>query len=240
MAIQPSFQKSGFAQPHSLEQVEAEQKRFIWRVYRWMTVGLGLSGGVALFTASSEAMLNIVLQPFVMYGLLIAELIMVWSFSAVARRASAAVAAGLFLSYAAVNGLTLAIIFLIYTKTSIAQVFFVTTGTFAAMSLYGWATKRDLTSVGSFCMMGLIGVIIAGVVNIFVRSDMLGFMLSCAGVVVFVGLTAYDTQKIKELNIIGNEGTDEDTKEALHGALVLYLDFINLFLYLLRLLGKRR
>jgi FtsH-binding integral membrane protein len=230
----------GFAQPFTQEQVDAEQKRFIWRVYRWMTVGLGLTGLISMFTASSEAMREIVYNPIVFYGLIIGELIMVWTFSSIARRASALTAMALFLTYAAMNGLTLSVIFLHYTRSSIADVFFVTTGTFGAMSLYGYTTKRDLTSVGSFAFMGLIGVLIAGVVNLFIRSDMLGFILSCAGVVVFVGLTAYDTQKIKSLNVIGNEGTDEDTKEALNGALILYLDFINLFLYLLRLLGKRR
>ena len=149
-------------------------------------------------------------------------------------------AAGLFYVYAILNGLTLSVVFLIYTKGSIATTFFVTAGTFAGMSAYGYITKRDLTSVGNFMMMGLFGLIIASVVNMFMRSEMIYWVTTYAGILIFVGLTAYDTQKIKELNVIGNAGTDEDHKEAIHGALILYLDFINLFLYLLRLLGRRR
>jgi FtsH-binding integral membrane protein len=157
-----------------------------------------------------------------------------------ARRMSSIGAGILFLAYAVTNGVTLACIFLMYTKSSIASTFFVSAGTFGAMSAYGYATKRDLTGLGSFCMMGLFGLIIASVVNLFLGSPMIYWLTTFMGVIVFVGLTAYDTQKIKQLNIIGNEGTDEDRKEAIHGALVLYLDFINLFLYLLRLFGRRR
>lgn len=236
-----SQQYDGFSSAVSATRVEDEQKRFIARVYRWMTVGLGLTGVVSLFVASSPALLQAIFgNRIVFFGLLFLELAMVWSFSSIAARASATTAMALFLAYSAVNGLTLSVIFLAYTATSIARVFFITTATFGAMSAYGALTKRDLTSVGSFATMGLFGLIIAGVVNLFLQSSAMHFILSCAGVVVFVGLTAYDTQKIKGLNVIGNEGTDDDTKEALNGALVLYLDFINLFLSLLRLLGSRR
>jgi hypothetical protein len=131
-------------------------------------------------------------------------------------------------------------IFVVYTSASITSTFLVTAGTFGAMSLYGYTTKKDLTSWGSFLFMGLIGIIIASVVNIFMQSSMMHMIITYAGVLIFVGLTAYDTQKIKEMNILGNEGTDEDTKEAIRGALTLYLDFINLFLMLLRLMGDRR
>jgi FtsH-binding integral membrane protein len=158
----------------------------------------------------------------------------------VARRLSAIGAAALFYVYAIMNGLTLSVVFLVYTQESIASTFFVTAGTFAGMSAYGYLTKRDLTSAGSFFFMGLWGLIIAMVVNMFLHSPMLYWGISIFGVLIFVGLTAYDTQKIKELNVIGNSGTDEDHKEAIHGALILYLDFVNLFLYLLRLLGRRR
>jgi hypothetical protein len=230
-----------WARPISADQVADENKRFMWRVYRWMTVGLAVTGVVALMVAMSETAINIILgNPFVFYGLLIVELIMVWTFSSVAKKASAMIAMALFLAYAFVNGLTLSVIFLVYTAQSVGQVFFITAGTFGGMSAYGYFTKRDLTSVGSFCIMGLWGLILAMVVNLFIGSAMMGFIISCAGVVIFVGLTAYDTQKIKELNVIGNEGTEDDTKEALNGALILYLDFINLFLQLLRLLGRRR
>jgi hypothetical protein len=165
---------------------------------------------------------------------------MVFSFSAVARRASAAVAGALFLTYAVVNGLTLSAIFLIYTRSSIATTFFVTGGTFATMSAYGYATKKELSGLGHFAMMGLIGLLIGSLVNLFLQSPMLHWLTTFVGVIVFTCLIAYDTQKIKQLNVIGNEGTDEDHKEAIHGALILYLDFVNLFLYLLRLLGSRR
>jgi FtsH-binding integral membrane protein len=127
-----------------------------------------------------------------------------------------------------------------YTESSIASTFLVTAGTFAGMSFYGYTTKKDLTSWGSFLFMGLIGIIIASVVNIFLQSSAMYWVITYAGVLIFVGLTAYDTQKIKEMNILGNEGTEEDTKEAIRGALTLYLDFINLFLMLLRIMGTRR
>ena len=130
--------------------------------------------------------------------------------------------------------------FVVYTAASITSTFLVTAGTFGAMSFYGYTTKKDLTSWGSFLFMGLIGIIIASLVNIFLQSPMMHWIITYAGVLIFVGLTAYDTQKIKEMNILGNEGTDEDTKEAIRGALTLYLDFINLFLMLLRIMGDRR
>ena len=230
---------SGFGP--SAAQVAAENQRFIARVYRWMTLGLGVTAVVAMMVASTPALAELVLgNRIVFYGLLIAELAMVWTFSSIAARASVGVAMALFLSYAAVNGLTLSAIFLIYTASSIGGAFLVTTGTFGAMSLYGAVTKRDLSSVGAFAMMGLIGLILASIVNIFLQSGALGFITSCAGVLIFTLLTAYDTQKLKAMNVIGNEGTDDDTKEALNGALVLYLDFVNLFLSLLRLMGSRR
>ncbi|MCK6549379.1 Bax inhibitor-1/YccA family protein [Myxococcota bacterium] len=234
-------QHDGFTSAVSAAQVEDEQRRFIMRVYRWMSVGLGVTGLVSMFVSMSPRIMEAIFgNRIVFFGLLILELVMVWSFSSIAARASAATAMALFLAYSFVNGLTLSVIFLAYTATSVARVFFITTATFGAMSLYGAVTKRDLTSVGSFATMGLLGLIIASIVNLFLQSSAMHFILSCVGVVVFVGLTAYDTQKIKEMNVIGNEGSDDDTKEALNGALVLYLDFINLFLSLLRLLGSRR
>jgi len=149
-------------------------------------------------------------------------------------------AAILFFSYALLNGLTFSFIFLAYTGSSIASTFVVAAGTFGAMTLYGAATKKDLTSWGSFLYMGLIGIVIAFVVNIFLQSSAIQWIASAIGVLVFTGLTAYDTQKILRMNILGNEGTEEDTKEAIRGALTLYLDFINLFLMLLHFMGNRR
>jgi FtsH-binding integral membrane protein len=222
-------------------QVAREQANFMRKVYAIMAVGLTATGVTSMVVASSESLMDFVFgNPLVFYGLIAAELVMVFSFSMLARRMSSIGAGLLFLAYAVTNGVTLACIFLIYTKSSIANTFFISAGTFGAMSAYGYATKRDLSGVGNFCMMGLFGLIIASVVNLFLGSPMIYWLTTFMGVLVFVGLTAYDTQKIKQLNVIGNEGTDEDRKEAIHGALVLYLDFINLFLFLLRLLGRRR
>jgi FtsH-binding integral membrane protein len=145
-----------------------------------------------------------------------------------------------FFAYATMNGLTFSILFLVYTASSIGGTFFITAGTFAAVSVYGSTTKRDLTGVGSFMMMGLFGIIIASVVNLFLGNEMLSWIIGYLCVIIFTGLTAYHTQKILALNVLGNEGTDEDRKEAITGALILYLDFVNLFLSLLRLMGRRR
>jgi FtsH-binding integral membrane protein len=222
-------------------QVAAEQAAFMRKVYAIMAFGLGATGLTALVVFHSEAATRFIFgTPGVYLGLIIAELVMVFTFATLARRMSAVGAAMLFYIYAILNGLTLSVVFLIYTKGSIASTFFVTAGTFGAMSAYGYVTKRDLTSLGSFMWMGLIGLILASIVNLWLRSEMIYWLTTYAGILIFVGLTAYDTQKIKQLNVIGNAGTDEDHKEAIHGALILYLDFINLFLYLLRLLGRRR
>jgi FtsH-binding integral membrane protein len=222
------------------EQVAAEQAAFMRKVYAFMAAGLGATAITAMLVVSSETMLRAILNRPVFYLLLLGELAMVWSFSALARRLPAIGAGALFFIYAIMNGLTLSVVFLVYTRSSIATTFYVTAGTFGVMSLYGFVTKRDLSGVGHFVTMGLFGLIIASIVNLFMRSSMLYWGITYFGILVFVGLTAYDTQKIRELNVLGNAGTDEDNKEAIHGALILYLDFINLFLYLLRLLGRRR
>jgi FtsH-binding integral membrane protein len=153
---------------------------------------------------------------------------------------SASTATMIFIAYSALNGLTLSLIFVIYTAESIASTFFITAGTFAVMSIYGYTTKADLSKWGNLLFMGLVGILIASVVNIFLQDEMLYWITTYAGVLIFVGLTAYDTQKIKATNIIGNEGTEDDSKEAIMGALTLYLDFINLFLYLLRIFGRKK
>jgi FtsH-binding integral membrane protein len=233
----PPYQRSGITEA----QIAAETAAFMRKVYAFMATGLLAAGLTALAVASSEAAIQIILgNRFVFYGLLLAELGMVWGFSSMVARMSAVGAGALFFIYAITNGLTLSVIFLLYTSSSIATTFFVTAGTFGCMSLYGLVTRRDLTGVGNFMLMGLIGLILASIVNIFLNSPMIYWLTTFMGVLIFVGLTAYDTQKIKQLNVIGNAGTDEDHKEAIHGALVLYLDFINLFLFLLRLLGRRR
>ncbi|MFQ5449057.1 MAG: Bax inhibitor-1 family protein [Nitrospinaceae bacterium] len=225
----------------SMDAVAAEQQRFMVRVYNWMTGGLAVTGFLAFFVANNEMMLSIVFgNPIVPILLIVAQLGLVVYLSGWVSKMSASKATGIFMLYAGLTGITFSSIFLAYTASSITSAFLVTAGTFGAMSVYGYTTKRDLTSMGSFLFMGLIGIIIASVVNMFLQSEAIYWITTYAGVLVFVGLTAYDTQKIKEMNVLGNEGTEEDTKEAVIGALRLYLDFINLFLMILRLMGDRR
>lgn len=212
-------------------------RRFMAAVYGWMTLGLVLTAGVAAYVASSESLVRALFgNRLVFYGLILAELGLVVAISRLAGRLSGAAAGGLFALYSALNGATLSIILLAFTAESVASAFLVTAGTFAAMSIYGALTRRDLGSWRQFLMMGLIGIVIASVVNIFLRSDMLGFVMSCACVVVFTGLTAYDTQKLRAIAVAGG-GT---AGMAVNGALALYLDFINLLLAILRLFGRRR
>ncbi|MDD4990608.1 MAG: Bax inhibitor-1/YccA family protein [Paludibacter sp.] len=225
----------------SKEQEIAETKRFFVRVYGWMSMALIITGLVAYRTATSPEIINFIFgERFVFYGLLILELVLVGVLVGAIQKMSAMTATIVFVLYSILNGVTLSAIFFVFTADSISNVFFITAGTFAAMSAYGYFTKKDLTKLGSILIMALMGLIIASVVNIFLNSEMLYWISSYAGVLIFVGLIAYDTQKLKKLNVIGNEGTDEDKKEAIIGALTLYLDFINLFLYLLRIFGKRR
>lgn len=234
------FEKS-IPQMKTGSDVQAEQTRFLLKVYNWMAGGLITTGVVAYGAANSESVLNILLSNrLIPIALIIAQFAMVIALAGWVMKMSAKMAALLFFAYATLTGLTFSFIFLAYTNSSIASTFVITAGTFGAMSLYGATTKKDLSSWGSFLFMGLIGIIIASVVNIFLQSSMMSWVVSCIGVLVFTGLTAYDTQKILRMNIIGNEGTEEDTKEAIRGALTLYLDFINLFLMLLRLMGDRR
>lgn len=225
----------------SVDATAAEQQRFMVRVYNWMTAGLGITGFMAFYISNSPAMMNIIFgNPITPIALIITQIGLVFWLATRVMQMSASKATGVFMLYAGLTGITFSAIFMAYTTASIFSTFLVTAGTFGAMSLYGYTTKKDLTSWGSFLFMGLIGIIIASLVNIFMQSSMMHMIITYAGVLIFVGLTAYDTQKIKEMNILGNEGTEEDTKEAIRGALTLYLDFINLFLMLLRLMGDRR
>ncbi|MEZ0609354.1 Bax inhibitor-1/YccA family protein [Fibrella sp. WM1] len=225
----------------SPEAIAREQATFMTQVYGWMTVALLVTASISIWTASSETLLTIIFgNRLVFYGLLLGEVGLVMALSAMINRLTATTATALFLVYAILNGLTLASIFLVFTGGSIASTFFVTAGTFGAMSAYGYFTKSDLTRWGNLLLMALVGLIIASAVNLFMHSETLYWISSFVGVLIFTGLTAYDTQKIKAMNIIGNAGTDEDRKEAIMGALTLYLDFINLFLYLLRFLGNRK
>jgi uncharacterized protein len=225
----------------SVDATAAEQQRFMVRVYNWMTAGLAITGFMAFYISNSPAMMNIIFgNPIMPIALIIAQIGLVFWLASRVMHMSASKATGVFMLYAGLTGITFSAIFMAYTTASIFSTFLVTAGTFGAMSLYGYTTKKDLTSWGSFLFMGLIGIIIASLVNMFMQSSMMHMVITYAGVLIFVGLTAYDTQKIKEMNILGNEGTEEDTKEAIRGALTLYLDFINLFLMLLRLIGDRR
>ena len=211
------------------------------KVYVWMTLALVITGFTAYFVATNPTALSLIYSnQLVFWALIIAELGLVIGLSAAINRLSLTTATLMFVLYSVVNGVTMASIFLVYTLSSIASVFFITAATFGAMALYGYFTKKDLTSWGRFLFMALIGIIIASVVNIFVGSSGLSLIVSYIGVLVFVGLTAYDSQKIKEmLSTAANQGEGMQ-KLALLGALTLYLDFINLFLHLLRILGSSR
>lgn len=216
---------------------------FVRSVYNWMFVGLVITGLVALLTVKNETVLRMVAtNPIVFYGLIIAQLGMVISISGMINKMSASTATALFVIYSALNGVTLSFIFLLFELSSIFSAFFICALTFLACSIYGWTTKKDLTSLGSFMMMGLFGIIIASVVNMFMHSDATYYAIGYIGVVVFVGLTAYDTQKIKNMALSQPAGLDGDVvrKGAIIGALNLYLDFINLFLMLLRIMGAAR
>ena len=212
----------------------AERERtFIRSVYGWMFGGLLLTAAASMWVVFSPAMQQLVFGTPLRWVLLIAELGLVFYLSFRITKMSPATAASVFLVFSLLNGLTLSAIFFVYTSAAIYQAFFTAAGMFGAMSIYGMVTKRDLTSWGSFFFMGLIGIIICSVVNIFLRSSALGFAISVIGVFVFLGLTAYDTQKLKAY------ATAPELREnlAVYGALALYLDFINLFLMLLRLFG---
>lgn len=209
---------------------------FMNRVYMTMAAGLVATGGVALAVSSSEALMMRVFSW--MWPLIIAQLLMVFAITPVARKLGALAATGLFFAYSMLNGLTLSVIFLAYTQSSITTMFFVTAGAFAGLSAFGFLTKKDLSGVGRFMYMGLIGLVIASVVNIFLKNSAMDWVISCVGVLVFTGLTAWDTQKLKNMYFTSEKRSLASL--AVIGALMLYLDFVNLFLFLLRLFGDRR
>lgn len=218
-------------------------RNILRNVYIWMTLGLALTGVIAFGVSNNESLLRAIYSNQIFFfGIIIAQLAMVFILSGMIMKLSAMMATLLFAGYAALNGLSLSIIFLAYTGTSIAQVFFITAGTFGAMSFYAITTKRDLSNWGSYLFMGLIGLIIASLVNVFLRSDSMSFIISIFGVLLFTGLTAYDTQHIKKMSDYYGDGVSEENyiRLSILGALKLYLDFINLFLYLLRLMGNRK
>ena len=219
-------------------QIDAGLRAHMQRVYSYMAGGLALTGIVAYAAAASGFYQAIAGTPLI-WIVMLAPLGFVLALSFGIQRMSAGMAMLLFWTYAAVMGLSLGGIFLVYTGTSIARVFFITAATYGAMSLYGYTTRSDLSNFGSFLLMGLFGIVIASLVNLFIGSNALQFAISIIGVIVFVGLTAYDTQRIKEM-YLESDTAEIAGKKAVLGALALYLDFINLFMMLLQLFGQRR
>ncbi len=217
-----------------------QQQSIMTRVYAWMMAGLLVTGAIAMFVASTPLGVALISNRLLFFGIIIGELALVWYLSARINKIAASTATGLFLAYAALNGVTLSIIFLAYTSSSIASTFFVTGATFGVMSVYGYTTKRDLSRLGSILFMALIGFLIASVVNLFLQSGVIYWITTYAGILIFVGLTAWDTQKIKQMSMNSSGEESQVQRIAILGALMLYLDFINLFLLLLRIMGNRR
>ncbi len=223
-------------------QTQVRVNGFIRSVYNWMAAGLALTGLVAFYVAGNASLLSLILgNRLLFFGLIIGQLALVVTLSARVHKMSAGTASVLFVLYAALNGVVFSAVFVLYTRSSIASTFFVCAATFVVCSVYGMTTRRDLTSMGGFMTMGLIGIIIASLVNLFIRSSAIHMIISYIGVLVFVGLTAYDTQKLKEMALSQPEGLAAGVarKGAILGALSLYLDFINLFFMLLRIMGNR-
>jgi len=229
-------------QNYNPEQIafEATTNKMIRKVYLWMCAALAITGMTAYYVASSPEILSVIFSSkAAFFGILIAELVLVLILSAAIDTMSAGVATILFILYSVLNGVVMSSIFLVYEFESIATTFFVSAGMFGVMALVGTITKKDLTKVGNILIMALLGLIIAAVVNIFLMNETMDMIVCGVGVLIFVGLTAYDAQKIKAL-LAGEEENDRTSKLAVLGALSLYLDFINIFLYLLRLFGRRR
>ncbi|HMA67961.1 MAG TPA: Bax inhibitor-1/YccA family protein [Desulfosalsimonadaceae bacterium] len=230
------------ARPTAGARTQVQVNSFIRSVYNWMAIGLGLTGLIAFYLGSTEGMANFIrTHPMLFFGLIAAELGMVFYLSARIQKIQASTATALFVIYSALNGVTLSFIFIAYTTATITSTLFVCAATFVACSAYGFVTKRDLTSLGSFMFMGLIGIIVASLVNLLIQSSALTMIISYIGVLVFVGLTAYDTQKLKHMAMTQPSDAEAGVirKGAIMGALTLYLDFINLFLMLLYIMGGR-
>lgn len=222
-------------------QIAVANQQFMVKVYGWMCFALAITGFVSMSIMHFSSLYNFFMtHPQVIIVACVVELIMVLFLSARINKMSLFNCALLFLLYSVLNGITLSPIFLIYTQSSIANTFFIVSGTFAAMSLFGYFTKQDLTKWGNILIMALLGVIVASLINIFAHSSMIYWITTYAGVFIFIGLIAYDTQKLKQLNEMGIENSESGSKLAIMGALTLYLDFINIFLYLLRIFGKER
>ena len=215
-------------------------RKFLLNVYNWMAMGLALTGVIAYGTANSSFVDVIMSNPMIYFGLFIAQLAVVMGLTFAINKIPSGVAIGAFFLYAALTGLTFSVLFLVYTGGSIASTFFICAGMFAAVSVFGYVTKMDLSKLGTYLFMALIGLIMASVVNIFLNSNTLNWIISYVGVIIFVGLTAYDTQKIKKMSQTTDFDSEQGKKGAVMGALTLYLDFINMFLFMLRILGDRK
>lgn len=220
-------------------QIDVGLRQYMLRVYNTMAGGLALTGLVAFLVASSPAAVQLLFGTPLKWVVMLAPIALVFFFSFKIESLKASTAQTIFWVYAGVMGASLATVFLVFTGASVARTFFVTAAAFAGLSLYGYTTKRDLSAFGTFLVMGLIGLIIASIVNIFLASSALQFVISAAGVLIFAGLTAWDTQKIKEMYWEA-DGAEVASKKAIMGALTLYLDFINLFMFMLQFLGVRR
>ena len=232
------MQQASYSMERSRTQIRVNT--FVRSVYNWMAIGLALTGGVAYFVANTPALFNIVMNLFIVFA--IAELGLVFFLSARINKMQASTATAMFIVYSILNGATLSFIFIAYAKATISTAFFTCAASFAGLSLYGWITKKDLSGLGSFMFIGLVGIIIASVINIFLKSPGMQMIISYIGVLVFAGLTAYDTQTIKNMALSQPAGLDGGVvrKGAIMGALKLYLDFILMFQFLLSIMGNRR
>lgn len=215
-------------------------RKFLLNVYNWMAMGLAITGIIAYGISKSAFVEVLYSNMFLLFGIVILQLAVVFGMTFVINKIPSGVAIGAFFLYSALTGLTMSAIFLVYTGASIASTFFICAGMFAAVSAYGYMTKKDLSKFGTYFFMALIGLILASVVNIFLKSSTLNWIISYAGVIIFVGLTAYDTQKIKNMSQSTDIDTEAGKKGAVIGSLMLYLDFINMFMFLLRIFGDRK
>jgi len=218
----------------------AATRKFLLHVYNWMAMGLAITGVIAYGISKSTFVETLYTQPILLMVIILLQLGVVMGLSFAINKIPAGVAIGGFFLYSALTGITMASIFLVYTGGSIAATFFISAGMFASVSAFGYFTKMDLSKFGTFFFMALIGLILATIVNFFLKSTMMNYIISYAGVAIFVGLTAYDTQKIKRMSQSTDVDTDQGKKSAVFGSLMLYLDFINMFMFLLRIFGNRK
>jgi FtsH-binding integral membrane protein len=221
--------------------VSTEARKFLLNVYNWMAMGLALTAIIAYGISTSETLLGVIFSNRILFwGIIILQFGVVIALSAAINKLPVVLAIGGFFLYAALTGLTLSIIFIVFTSSSIASTFLICALMFGSVSVFGYITKMDLSRFGTFMFMGLIGIVIASVVNIFLKSTMMDWIISYAGVIIFVGLTAWDTQKLKRMSQEMTFDSEQGKKAAVLGALTLYLDFINMFLFLLRIMGSRK